>query len=172
VPRARVGDIPFDDWSGGFSAVAWAITLAVWEIGIDKVLEAEGMTTEISSDIDRRATAVRRRFSPPYEEPAPRSVAAYTAHVELARIAAVVSRTRQTRLLDHVTRVAPHVADRARPCLDLLGSVDLEDAESVRDALVCLHDRSPMLLGSVVVVEPEAGLLHGNGLTPNLQPNY
>jgi hypothetical protein len=170
IPRARVGDIPFDDWSGGFSAIAWTLTHAVWEIGIDKFLEAEGMATAISSDIDNRATAIRRRFSPPYEEPAPRSAAEYTAHVELARVAAVVSRNRQTRLIEHVSRVAPHVADRARACLELLGRVDLEDAESVRDSLVCLHDRSPMLLASVVIAEPEAGLLHGNGLTPNPQP--
>jgi hypothetical protein len=170
MPRARSGDLPFEDWGGGFSAIAWELTRAVWEIGIDKLLGAEGMTTAILSDIDDRATAIRRRFSLPYDEPAPRTVAAYTAHVELARIAAVVSRKRQTRLLDHVSRVAPHVADRARACLELLGRVDLEDAESVRDALVRLHDRSPMLLASVVIAEPEAGLLHGNDLTPNPQP--
>jgi hypothetical protein len=164
TPRGKVGDLPFDDWSEGFAAVAWELTRAVWEIGIDRVLEAEGMGAAISSDIDDRATALRRRFSRPYEKSPPRSVLGYTVHAELARVSAVVTRNRQDRLIAHVAQVDADVADRARGCLQLLAGVNLEDHASIRDALICLHDRSPMLLASVVVLEPETGALFGNGL--------
>jgi hypothetical protein len=170
IPRARVGELPFYDPSGGFATVAWEFTRAVWEIGIDGVLEAEEMGDAIAADINDRAAELRRRFNPPYDEPPPRTLLDYTSHVEVARVATVVSPSRQNRLLERIEAVAPPVAQRARRCMPLLAQVDLEDHDSIREALVCLHDDAPMLLASVVVVDPETRLLYGNGLVPNPQP--
>jgi hypothetical protein len=92
------------------------------------------------------------------------SVVGFTAHVELARVAAVLSQPRRHRLLTQIAANAPAVAQRARSCVDVLAAVNLEEPATIRDALICLHDQSPMLLASVVVAEPETGCLFGDGV--------
>jgi hypothetical protein len=153
TPGAKLGNLPsvLEPNRAGYVRMVSDLTRAVWEIGADRKIAAEGLTSVIDNDMSARAANLRQMFRTPYTPPPALSDVAFMEHVELARVTAALNDNKRQSLLRQVATAAPAVVSRAQQCIEALQAVNFADPQSVRAALLTVRDNAGAPLGIVEV---------------------
>jgi hypothetical protein len=165
VAQARPDDDPtVADRRPFFERVASAMTRAVWGAAINRRLRALGFEQFVQREAARRADALSSRYRPSFVEPRFEDLGYWVDYLGIAQTAAELPPPDRETLLTRIARVAPRTAQRSRTAIPPLEHVECDNLESIREALIQVHDAHDMLMGSVSIFNPVTRQRHGAGL--------
>src|SRR5438132_1250797 len=122
--------------------------------------------------MQRRTAGLTRFYAPAsYTPPAWAELRSRVEYIRLARVAAGLPATEARRLIRVARSVARETAEKAEWSLPFLRAVRWDSVDSIRDALVRLHEAAGYdLLGSVTIFDPRVRRFFGAGLPPGGVP--
>jgi hypothetical protein len=147
-----------------FERVASAMTRTVWGAAINRRLHALGFEQFVQREAARRAAALSRRYRPSFVEPRFEDLGYWVDYLGIAQTAAELPPPDRETLLTRIARVAPRTAQRSRDAIPPLERVEYDNLESIREALIQVHDAHDRLLASVSIFDPVTRQWHGAGL--------
>jgi hypothetical protein len=165
VALARAADDPAMEYRRPFfEVVASALTRTVWNAVINRRLCEIGFDQLVQRDAERRAAELRRKYRRSYVEPRFEELGYWIEYLDLAWVAAELPPADRECLLTAVARVAPTTTRRALTAIPAMESVEFDDLDSIRDALIRVHDAHESIMASASIFDPITRQRYGFGL--------
>jgi hypothetical protein len=149
-----------------FEHVASAMTRTVWGAAINRRLCALGFEKFVQREAARRAAELSRKYRRSFVEPRFEDLGYWVDYLDIAQTAAELPLADRETLLMRIARVAPRTAQRSRDAIPPLERVEYDNPESIREALIQVHDAHDMILASASIFDPVTRQRYGRGLQP------
>jgi hypothetical protein len=165
VAQARPADDPAMEYRRPFfEVVASEMTRTVWKAAINRRLRDLGFDELVQQEAERRAAELRRKYWRSYVEPQFEELGYWVDYLGIAQTVAELPQADRENLLKAITRVAPTIAHRSRAAVPALEGVEFDNLESIREALIRVHDAHEGIMGSASIFDPVTRQRYGFGL--------
>ena len=166
VAQARTADeLPWD-WEESrpfFEHVASVLTRSVWKAAISRRLRELGFDQIIQRQAQREAGELRSKYRRSFIEPAREELGYWTDYLAVAHVAAELQSVDRGNFLHAISSVAPETVRRSLAAIPAMEDVEFDDLDSIRDALIQVHDAHQGIMGTVSIFDPVTRQRYGWG---------
>jgi hypothetical protein len=168
VAQARAADDPNDsliqERRPFFEVVASQLTRTVWIAAINNRLKSLGFAQHVHDQTHRHAEQLRSRYHRTYSPPSFSELSYWVDYLDIALVGCQLAAPDRESLIATVERRAPETARRSHAAIPALQTVDFDDLESIRAALIQVHDAHGGILASASIFDPVTRERYGFGL--------
>jgi hypothetical protein len=147
-----------------FEVVAAAMTRVVWRAAVNQRLRALGFDRLVQQDAERRSKELGRKYRKLQSEPPFGQLAYWVDYLEVASVAAELPVAQRENLFRAVAATAPQTALYAHVATQGLERASFDDRESIREALIGVHDAHQGIVASAPIFDPVTEEWYGFGL--------